>query len=375
VGKPAGYQLLKKGQKTDARLGVLHTAHGTVQTPVFMPVGTLGTVKGMTPFELQDLGAQVVLGNTYHLFLRPGTDIIEKAGGLHRFMNWPGTILTDSGGYQVFSLAKLRKMTREGVSFQSHLDGSEFFLSPEKAMEIQAILGSDIAMILDECAPWPATREQIEESLIYTHLWAEKCRACELRQGQLAFAIVQGGVYQDLREESARTLVDLEFDGYAIGGLSVGEPEEEMLKVIDWTAPLLPADKARYLMGVGTPPQILRAISRGIDMFDCVLPTRIARNGSVYTRNGMMPIKAGRYKEDMRPMEQGCQCYACANFSRAYVRHLLNANEILGVRLTTLHNVHFYLNMMREVRAHLQAGTFADYLNDFCQRYESASEL
>jgi queuine tRNA-ribosyltransferase len=368
----SNFTLLHQDSSTQARCAILHTAHGDLETPVFMPVGTQATVKAMTPLELQELGAGIILGNTYHLTLRPGTEIIAAAGGLHGFMGWPGAILTDSGGYQVFSLAKLRKLTPEGVFFQSHIDGSPLFLGPREAMQIQRLLGSDIAMAFDECTPYPCSREQAAASLDLTSKWARQCRDSEPAPGQQVFGIVQGGCHLDLRAQAAAALVDIGFDGYALGGLSVGEPDDEMLPVIAHTAPLLPAQQPRYLMGVGTPPQILRAIALGIDMFDCVLPTRLGRNGSAFTRHGCIPVKAARYKADLEPIEASCTCYACANFSRAYIRHLINANEILASRLLTIHNLHFFLNLTQQARQHIRQGTYAGFVKDFTEEYGSA---
>jgi queuine tRNA-ribosyltransferase len=367
------FDVTASDQVTRARCGTLTTAHGQIETPVFMPVGTQATVKAMTPRELAELGAEIVLGNTYHLSLRPGTDIVLKAGGLHRFMGWDRPILTDSGGYQVFSLSKLRKLTPGGVHFQSHIDGAAHFLGPTEAMQIQRELGSDIAMIFDECTPYPCSHQDAEKSLRLTLDWARACRQQPRADGQLVFGIVQGGVYQDLREECAKALVDLDFDGYALGGLSVGEPEEEMLQVIDWTVPFMPEAQPRYLMGVGTPPQILDAIAHGVDMFDCVLPTRLGRNGSAYTAHGVIAVKAARYKEDFTPIEDGCTCYACRNFTRAYIRHLVNVNEILASRLLTTHNLHFYLNLLRQAREHIRRGRFDQFRREFRASYEESS--
>lgn len=352
-----------------ARLGRLQTAHGTIPTPIFMPVGTRASVKAVSPAELHELDASVILGNTYHLFLRPGMEIIRAAGGLHRFMSWDRPILTDSGGYQVFSLAKLRKLKPDGIEFQSHIDGSKLFLGPKEAMAIQRDLGSDIAMVLDECPPHPCTHQEAAESLKLTLRWAATCREQPRAEGQLVFGIVQGSAYEDLRQQAARELGAMDFDGYAIGGVSVGEPEAMMYQAIDHAAPELPQDKPRYLMGVGTPPQVVEAVARGVDMFDCVLPTRVGRNGSAYTAEGMMQIKAGRYKQDFRPIEEGCACYACRTFSRAYIRHLVNVGEILGLRLVTLHNLHFYLEMMRQIRQHIENDTFEAFRQDFHARY------
>lgn len=363
------YTLLKKDDQTRARRGVLKTAHGTVQTPVFMPVGTQATVKTLSADELRDMGAEIILGNTYHLNLRPGMDIMEKAGGLHEFQNWDRSILTDSGGYQVFSLSKLRKLTADGVEFRSHLDGSKLFIGPKEAMGIQRTLGSDIAMLFDECTPYPCSYEDAEKSLDLTLKWAKVCKEQERAPGQLYFGIVQGSTYEDLRIRSAEELVKIGFDGYAIGGLSVGEPEEEMFKTIDWVEPHLPEESPRYLMGVGTPPQLVQAVAKGVDMFDCVLPTRVGRNGSAYTAAGMVQIKAARFKEDFTPIEEGCECYTCRNHTKAYIRHLLKCDEILGLRLMTIHNIHFYLNLMRQIREHLEHGTFKQFHDDFVAGY------
>ncbi len=363
------YQCLATDSETGARLGRVHTAHQVVDTPVFMPVGTQATVKSLSPRDLVELGAQIILGNTYHLNLRPGVDIVAAAGGLHRFMAWERAILTDSGGYQVFSLSKLRKLTPDGVHFQSHIDGSPLFLGPCEAMAIQRLLGSDIAMAFDECTPFPCERTQAAASLDLTLSWARRSREQERAPGQLVFGIVQGGMYADLRQASIQALVEIGFDGYAIGGLSVGEPEEQMFEVLDAVMPGMPAASPRYLMGVGTPPQIVEAVARGVDMFDCVLPTRLARHGSAFTATGALPIKAGRYKADFTPIEADCQCYTCRHFTRAYLRHLLNVDEILGHRLMTVHNLHFYLELARTIRTHLAAGSFAAFRRQFVERY------
>ncbi len=363
------FTLLKTDSGSRARRGVLRTAHGEIPTPIFMPVGTQATVKAMTPAELLELDAKIILGNTYHLFVRPGMEIIRGAGGLHAFMNWERPILTDSGGYQVFSLKGLRKMTPDGVKFQSHVDGSPLFLGPKEAMAIQRDLGSDIAMVFDECTPYPATRKEAMDSLKLTLRWAETCREQKRAHGQLVFGIVQGGMYEDLRQLSAKELVNIGFDGYALGGLSVGEPEEEMWRVLEASEPCLPADKPRYMMGVGTPPQLVEAVARGVDMFDCVLPTRVGRNGCAFTSAGTLPVKAGRFKADFTPMDPECSCYACRNFTRAYIRHLLNVGEILGARLVTIHNLHFYLTLMQGIRDALDAGTFAEFRAAFHAKY------
>lgn len=366
------FNIIKRDDRSAARRGQLQTAHGVVQTPVFMPVGTQATVKAMAPCELHAMGAEIILGNTYHLALRPGVEIIRGAGGLHRFMGWDGAMLTDSGGYQVFSLSPLRRRRGDGFEFQSHIDGSRLFLGPREAMAIQRGLGSDIAMAFDECTAYPCTHDEAQQSLELTLRWAALCREQERAPGQLVFGIAQGGLYQDLREKAVEGIAAMDFDGVAVGGVSVGETEAEMVQVLDWVAPVLPPDKPHYLMGVGTPRQIVLGVARGIDMFDCVLPTRVGRNGSAYTAAGPVPIKAGRYKADMSPIEEGCECYACRNFSKAYIRHLLNVGEILGSRLMTTHNLHFYLNLMRRLRDSLEAGTFADVAADFLARYPAS---
>lgn len=351
MGSQQTFEIEAKSRNSSARAGVIHTPHGDIRTPAFMPVGTRGTVKATSPAELVELGADVILGNTYHLFLRPGMDIIGNAGGLHSFAAWDRPVLTDSGGYQVFSLAGMRKIRRDGVEFASHIDGSKFFLGPKESIAIQKTLGSDIVMAFDECAPYPCSFEEAAKSLETTTRWERISRECPLTPGQLMFGIVQGSTYRELRELSARELIKLDFDGYAVGGLSVGEPEEEMFKCLEWTLPTLPEDKPRYLMGVGTPAQIRKAIELGVDMFDCVMPTRLARHGTAFVGNGeRLPVKAGRFANDHTPVEPGCECYCCANFTKAYVRHLLNVDEILGVRLLTLHNLHFYLKMTRDIR-------------------------
>jgi queuine tRNA-ribosyltransferase len=369
------FELLKTDAHTRARLGKLTTAHGVVETPVFMPVGTQASVKALDPRELREMGTQIILGNTYHLNIRPGLDILRAAGGLHRFMNWELPILTDSGGYQVFSLAKIRKIKPHGVEFNSHLDGSPLFLGPKEAMEIQRVLGSDIAMVFDECPPHDAPARDQRHAVERTIRWARECREQPRAGGQQVFGIVQGGSNAALREECARALVAMDFDGYAIGGVSVGEPEPEMFKAIELTEPFLPANKARYAMGLGTPAQMLELIARGVDMFDCVLPTRVARNGTAITRRGAFGLKGGGYKADFRPLEEGCECFACKHFTRAYLRHLLNVNEILGLRMVSLHNTHLYLKVMADVRAHLAAGTFADFYREFIANYVPSKKV
>lgn len=349
-----------------ARRGRLTTRRGTVETPVFMPVGTRASVKAMSPAELEELGAEIILGNTYHLFLRPGMEIMELAGGLHRFCGWKRSILTDSGGFQVFSLATLRKMTPDGVKFASHIDGTRFFLGPRESMRIQRTLDSDIVMAFDECTPYPATFEQAEKSLAITTRWERMSREQPLNDGQIRFGIVQGSVYPELRRRAAESIVEIGFDGYAIGGVSVGESEPEMMVAIDAAAPLLPEQAPRYLMGVGTPRQIVESVARGVDMFDCVMPTRLGRHGSAFVGNGQtIPVKAGRYAKDFSPLDGNCDCYTCRNFTRAYLRHLFNVGEILGVRLVTLHNIHYFLNLMRRIRAAIEAGTFEELRREF----------
>ena len=343
-----------------------------------MPVGTQGSVKAVSPRELRELKAQIILGNTYHLFVRPGLEVIRHFGGLHRFMNWDGPILTDSGGYQIFSLAKLRKITDEGVRFQNHLDGTPTFISPEIAMEIQATLGSDIAMVLDECPPWPCEHDYAARSLEMTVRWARRCKEAnverrtpnaEHRTQQLVFGIVQGATFADLRRESAEATVQIGFDGYAIGGVSVGEPEPEMMAAVENSEPFLPPDKPRYAMGLGTPPQLIELIARGVDMFDCVLPTRIARNGTAFTASGTINLKNAEFTLDTQPIEEGCTCPACSEFTRGYIRHLVKAEEILGLRLITLHNLHFYLTLMAGARSAIEAGDFAEFRSSFVANY------
>ncbi len=363
------FELLQIDSQTKARLGKLTTAHGVVDTPVFMPVGTQASVKALDPRELLEMGTQIILGNTYHLNIRPGLDILRAAGGLHRFMNWEKPILTDSGGFQVFSLAKIRKIKPHGVEFRSHLDGSPLFLGPKEAMEIQRVLGSDIAMVFDECPPHDAPAREQKLAVERTIRWARECREQPRVDGQLVFGIVQGGSNAALREECARALVAMDFDGYAIGGVSVGEPEAEMLKAIEITEPFLPANQARYAMGLGTPAQMIELIARGVDMFDCVLPTRVARNGTAFTRRGAFGLKGGAYKADFRPIDETCDCFACKHFTRAYLRHLLNVGEILGLRMVSVHNSHLFLKIMADVRAAIAAGTFAAFYRDFIADY------
>ncbi|RFU71606.1 tRNA guanosine(34) transglycosylase Tgt [Peribacillus saganii] len=364
------YELIKTCKQTGARLGRVHTPHGSFETPVFMPVGTLATVKTMSPEELVSIGAGIILSNTYHLWLRPGHEIIKEAGGLHKFMNWNGSILTDSGGFQVFSLSEFRKIEEEGVHFRNHLNGDKLFLSPEKAMEIQNALGSDIMMAFDECPPFPATHEYMKKSVERTSRWAERCIEGHKRPNdQGLFGIVQGGEYEDLRRQSARDLVSLDFPGYAVGGLSVGEPKDVMNRVLEFTAPLLPANKPRYLMGVGSPDSLIDGAMRGIDMFDCVLPTRIARNGTLMTSNGRLVVKNAKYARDFGPLDENCSCHVCQNYSRAYIRHLIRAEETLGIRLTTYHNLHFLVNLMEQVRQAIREDRLGDFREEFFEQY------
>jgi queuine tRNA-ribosyltransferase len=363
------FELFKTDPSSKARLGRLTLGHGVVDTPVFMSVGTQGSVKAIDPRELREMGTQIILGNTYHLNIRPGLDIIRAAGGLHQFINWQAPILTDSGGFQVFSLATIRKIQEHGVEFRSHLDGSLLFLGPKEAMAIQATLGSDIAMVFDDCPPHTATPRELRAAVDRTMRWAVECREQPRAPHQKEFGIVQGGINAAMREECARHLVALDFDGYAIGGVSVGEPEPEMMRAVEIAEPFLPAEKPRYAMGLGTPAQLVELVARGVDMFDCVLPTRVARNGTAFTRKGSVSIKGGACKADFRPIDDNCDCYACKNFTRAYIRHLLNVGEILGLRLLSLHNTRFYLKVMEEIRATIADGTFAEYRREFAASY------
>jgi queuine tRNA-ribosyltransferase len=382
------FELLASDQHSRARRGRLKTAHGAIDTPAFMPVGTQGSVKAVSPRELRELNAQIILGNTYHLFVRPGLDVIKHFGGLHNFTSWDGPILTDSGGFQIFSLAKLRKITDEGVEFQNHIDGARAFISPEIAMEIQAALGSDIAMVLDECVPYPCEYEYAAQSAAMTTRWAKRCKEWKRRNSETAigrganspirpfadsmlFGIVQGGTFDDLRCESAQAIVKLDFDGYAIGGVSVGEPEEEMMRAVESAEPFLPADRPRYAMGLGTPPQMLEMVARGMDMFDCVLPTRLARNGTAFTAAGTLNLKNAEFAADKRPVEENCVCHACREFTRGYIRHLIKAEEILGLRLITVHNLHFYLSLMSRARTEIERGTFDQFRKTFVAEYKT----
>ncbi len=367
---PIRYELIKTCKQTGARLGIVHTPHGSFETPTFMPVGTQATVKAMAPEELKEMNAGIILSNTYHLWLRPGNDIVKEAGGLHKFMNWDRPILTDSGGFQVFSLSQFRKIEEEGVHFRNHLNGDKLFLSPEKAMEIQNDLGSDIMMAFDECPPYPATHEYMLQSVDRTTRWAKRCKEAHQRPDEQGlFGIIQGGEYEDLRRRSAEALVELDFPGYAVGGLSVGEPKDVMNRVLDFTTPMMPADKPRYLMGVGSPDSLIDGSIRGIDMFDCVLPTRIARNGTLMTSEGRMVIKNAKYARDFRPIDENCDCYTCKNYTRAYVRHLLRTEETFGLRLTSYHNLRFLIKLMEDVRQAIREDRLGDFKEEFFEKY------
>src|SRR6266576_2163437 len=382
------FDLLATDPRSKARRGRLTTAHGIIETPAFIPVGTQGSVKAVSPRELRELEAQAILGNTYHLFVRPGIEVIKHFGGLHKFMTWDRPILTDSGGYQIFSLAKLRKISEEGVQFQNHVDGTPAFISPEIAMQIQAALGSDIAMVLDECPPWPCEYDYAARSAELTARWAQRCKraveagvspanlnnavgAAATTGNPLLFGIVQGATFPELRKQSAQVLVEIGFDGYAIGGVSVGEPEEEMMRAVQSGAQFLPENRPRYAMGLGTPPQLLELIARGIDMFDCVLPTRLARNGTAFAGSGTLNLKNAEFARDKNPIERDCDCPACQEYTRGYIRHLIKAEEILGLRLITLHNLHFYLNLMRQARNTIEKGTFDQFRKDFVGNYKT----
>ena len=381
------FELVSQDRESKARRGRLVTTHGIIETPAFMPIGTQGSVKAVSQRELRELHAQIILGNTYHLFVRPGLDVIKHFGGLHNFMSWDGPILTDSGGYQIFSLAKLRKISDEGAEFQNHIDGARAFISPEIAMEIQAAFGSDIAMVLDECVPYPCEYDYAAQSAELTTRWAKRCKAvasavtedaganalrtAHATSRQLIFGIVQGGTFEDLRCASAQAIVELDFDGYAIGGVSVGEPEEEMMRAVESAEPFLPKDKPRYAMGLGTPPQMLEMIGRGMDIFDCVLPTRLARNGTAFSAAGTLNLKNAEFALDKRPIEENCRCPACREFMRGYIRHLIKAQEILGLRLITLHNLHFYLNLLSQARTEIEGGAFDQFRRTFVAGYKT----
>lgn len=365
------YELVKKDERTGARAGIIHTPHGSFPTPIFMPVGTQASVKGVSPDELRDLGAGIILSNTYHLFLRPGMDLIREAGGLHKFMHWDRAILTDSGGFQVFSLGDLRKITEEGVTFRSHIDGSKKFLSPKVSMEVQMALGSDIVMAFDECVPYPADYDYAKKSTERTIRWLKRCKEAMTAPNQGLFGIVQGGMYKELREWSARETTAMDLPGYAVGGLSVGEPKELMYEMLEYSTSLLPQDKPRYLMGVGTPDCLVEGVQRGIDMFDCVYPTRVARNGMAMTWTGRLVMKNAQFTHDHHVLEEGCGCYACRNgYTRAYIRHLVRANEIFGLRLLSLHNLYFLQEFMRRMRQAILDDRFTEFRSDFFNHYQ-----
>ena len=359
------FKLLTEDPRCGARLGLIKTPHGHIRTPAFMPVGTQGTVKALLPEQVRGIGADIILANTYHLYLRPGHQLIAALGGLHQFMNWQGPILTDSGGFQIYSLAALGRITEEGASFQSHIDGSRHFLTPEKVVEIQEALGSDIMMSLDECAAYPAARGKIQKALVRTSAWAKRCQKSRKNPEQALFGIIQGGFYPDLRKQGVEEMTAIGFDGYAIGGLSVGEPKELMLETLAQTAPLLPKEHPRYLMGVGTPEDIVEAVYQGIDMFDCVMPTRSARNGLLFTNDGKVVIRNARYREDSSPIDSACDCYTCQNYSRAYLRHLFVAGEILAMTLNTIHNLRHYMRLMERIRESIGNGRFLEFRRDF----------
>lgn len=368
--KPAiTYELIKQCPHTGARAGRIHTPHGSFDTPIFMPVGTQASVKTLAPEELKEMGAGIILSNNYHLFLRPGSKLVKEAGGLHKFMNWDRAILTDSGGFQVFSLGDLRKISEEGVTFRSHIDGSKKFLSPEIATQSQMDLGADIIMAFDECVPYPADFKYTRESMELTLRWAQRCKDTMTNPNQGLFGIVQGGMYKDLRIECVNRLVDMDFPGYAVGGLSVGEPKELMYEMLDITLEHLPQNKARYLMGVGTPDCLVEGVMRGIDMFDCVYPTRVARNGTAMTWNGRLVIKNAQYEHDFHPIDEHCNCYTCRNYSRAYIRHLVRVNEIFGLRLLTIHNLHFLIDFMRQMRQSIMEDRFPEFYRKFTANF------
>ena len=369
--KPAvTYELLHECKQTGARRGVIHTPHGDIQTPIFMPVGTQATVKSMTPEELkEEVKAQIILSNTYHLYLRPGQEIVKEAGGLHNFMKWDIPILTDSGGFQVFSLSSLRKITEEGVAFHSHLDGSKHLFTPESVMKTEEDLGADIIMSFDECCPYPSTYEYTKNSMERTTRWAKRCKEAHTTENQALFGIIQGGFFEDLRKKSAEDLIALDLPGYAIGGISVGEPKEEFLKMLYYTTPLMPKDKPRYLMGVGTPDYLIEAALAGIDMCDCVLPTRIARNGTALTSHGKVVVRNATYERDWTPLDPECDCYTCKNYTRAYIRHLVKANEILGVRLLSIHNLRFLTRLMENIRTAIENDCLGDFRTEFYKKY------
>lgn len=367
---PVTYEHIKTCKQTGARLGKVHTPHGSFDTPAFMPVGTQGTVKGMAPFELKDMGAQIILSNTYHLYMRPGHDLIKEAGGLHKFMNWDRPILTDSGGFQVFSLADRRQIKEEGVTFKSHIDGSKHLFTPELVMEIENSLGPDIMMAFDECIPYPCEYDYAKNSLERTTRWLERCIKSHKRpDDQALFGIIQGGTFKDLRIQSAKEITSFDLPGYAIGGLSVGEPKPAMYEMLEYTTPLMPSDKPRYLMGVGSPDCLIEGAIRGIDMFDCVLPSRIGRNGTCMTSKGRIIVRDAKYARDFNPIDENCNCYACRNFSRGYIRHLIKANEMLGMRLATYHNLYFLLDLMKKVRQAIIDDRLKDFRDEFFENY------
>lgn len=364
------FTLEKKSSQCKARTGTIETNHGVIKTPVFMPVGTRATVKAMNNDELKSIGSQIILSNTYHLYLKPGQEIIRKADGLHKFMNWDKPILTDSGGFQVFSLSKTRKISEEGVQFRSHIDGSKHFISPEKSMEIQNDLGSDIMMAFDECVPYPASHEYTEDSMKRTLRWLKRCKDYHKNTDkQNLFGIIQGGMYKDLREYSAKNTIDFDLPGYAIGGLSVGEPRDLMIDLLDFTTDFMPENKPRYLMGVGTPDYLFEAVEHGVDMCDCVLPTRIARNGTALTSKGKLVVKNAKYKDDFSPLDENCDCYACKNHTRAYIRHLLNVDEILGARLLSIHNLRFLIKLMENIRKSIEKDRYLEFKDEFYRNY------
>lgn len=370
MSQPFSYELIHTCAQSGARLGVLHTPHGDIQTPIYMPVGTAAVVKAMTSREMEEIGTQILLSNTYHLHLRPGEDLVAEAGGLHRFMDWHKPILTDSGGFQVFSLAGIRTIAEEGVTFQSHLDGSRQFIGPETSMDIQQKLGADIAMAFDVCSPYPCDYDTAKANMERTHRWAQRCKEHHTREDQALFGIVQGAFYKDLRIESAKTLSDMDFIGYGIGGLSVGEPKPIMYEMLEEMMPYIPAHKPRYLMGVGTPDCLIEGVLRGIDMFDCVLATRIARNGTALTSAGRLVVRNAQYARDFGPIDPECDCYACTHFSRAYVRHLIKAGEITGGRLLSIHNLRFLIRLMERVRQAIAEDRFLDFRKEFYAKYD-----
>ncbi len=374
LSPPIRFDLLATDPATAARRGRLHTRRGVIETPAFMPVGTQGTVKGMLPEQLREVGAQIILANTYHLYLRPGHELISKLGGLHRFMQWDGPILTDSGGFQVFSLGALRRIEEEGVRFQSHLDGSAHLLTPESSIAIQEALGADIMMVFDECIPHPAERDYVAASTARSSRWAARSKAARRDPSAALFGIVQGGMEEDLRRRSAEQLLEIGFDGYALGGLSVGESAEVMYRVMEWTLPLLPTGAPRYVMGIGTPENLVEAVSRGADMFDCVMPTRNARNGVLFTSSGKLSIKQQRYRDDQGPIDPQCECMTCRRYSRAYLRHLYQSNEILASVLNTWHNLYYYLRLMQRMRESLDDGSFADFRSEFYRQRQATGE-